>query len=535
MLSKGDFVELLIEDMSNEGNGIGHASDGMTVFAEGAVVGDLVRVGISDVKKNYARGKAVKILKESELRRPEDEICPYIDKCGGCGYGKLKYDAQLRLKEKAVKDKLQRIGGIDFGDGSCEILPILGMENPSRYRNKATIAIYGNNVGFREKKSNMVVDCKDCLIQNPLAMKAADALRSYISDKRLEGVFSQAVVRVTNLNEVMILLYTPQFMAKQAELKNAGNNRSGKNGKGKDFGGKHGKMSRAVFENKGSFAKTGAGFKLSEEALEELSYLLDDATENQLESIWIDGKLIAGKGTVLAEMESVSGELRFEISPLSFYQVNSGQAQKLYEIVSDFAQLKGTETILDLYCGVGTIGLFLEKTMEAAFAKSQGIDPTDRNFSDIFAKEGGRIVGIESVKPAVIDANRNATINHIVNARYFAGKAEDELPFMMGMKKLFKPNEVNEMVERETEFTVEHADVAVLDPPRAGCDEALLDAVIKAAPERIVYVSCDPGTLARDVKYLSGNGFSLRKVQPVDMFGNTVHVETVVLMSRVKE
>jgi 23S rRNA (uracil1939-C5)-methyltransferase len=173
--------------------------------------------------------------------------------------------------------------------------------------------------------------------------------------------------------------------------------------------------------------------------------------------------------------------------------------------------------VLDLYCGAGTIGLWLLEELRKR---------------DIEAFNQTRVIGIESVKPAVLDANRNSVINGVINTRYFCGKAEEELPGMMGLAKLYKWNEVNERVEREPEIKLEHADVAVLDPPRAGCDEALLAAVVRAAPDRIVYVSCDPGTLARDIKYLTANSYEFVECTPVDQFPWTTHVETVVLMSR---
>jgi 23S rRNA (uracil1939-C5)-methyltransferase len=193
--------------------------------------------------------------------------------------------------------------------------------------------------------------------------------------------------------------------------------------------------------------------------------------------------------------------------------------EKLYDKAAEYADLKGGETVLDLYCGAGTIGLWmledLRKRSEEAFEKT-------------------RVIGIESVKPAVLDANRNSVINGVINTRYICGKAEEELPGMMGLGKLYKWNEVNERVEREPEIKLEHADVAVLDPPRAGCAEPLLDAVVQAAPDRIVYVSCDPGTLARDIKYPTANGYDFIEATPVDQFPWTSHIEVVARIQKKK-
>ena len=199
--------------------------------------------------------------------------------------------------------------------------------------------------------------------------------------------------------------------------------------------------------------------------------------------------------------------------------MNPEQMIRLYEKAAEYAALEGGETVLDLYCGAGTIGIWLlddlRRRDEAAFEKT-------------------KVIGIESVKPAVIDANRNSVINGLVNTRYFCGKAEEELPGMMGLSKLYKWNEVNERVEREPEIKIEKADVVILDPPRAGCDEALLNAVVKAQPDRIVYVSCDPGTLARDIKYLTANGYEFIEATPVDQFPLTSHIEAVARIQRKK-
>ena len=216
--------------------------------------------------------------------------------------------------------------------------------------------------------------------------------------------------------------------------------------------------------------------------------------------------IIAGKPTITEKVMRADGkELSYEISPQSFYQVNPEQMPKLYDKAMEYAALTGKETLLDLYCGVGTIGIWM-------------------------ADKAEKVIGIESVKPAVIDANRNSVINNIISTRYICGKAEEELPGMMGLAKLWKWNEVNERVERKPEITIDHADVAVLDPPRAGCEEALLEAVVKAAPDRIVYVSCDPGTLARDIKYLTANGYEFIEATPVDQFPMTSHIETCCLL-----
>ena len=244
---------------------------------------------------------------------------------------------------------------------------------------------------------------------------------------------------------------------------------------------------------------------------------VNDEQAFSLESVAVihkgKSRIGAGKPSITEEIIADDGRtVRFEISPQSFFQVNPEQMIRLYDKAAEYAALQGGETVLDLYCGAGTIGLWL-------------LDELRSRDEEAFINT--KVIGIESVKPAVIDANRNSVINEVVNTRYFCGKAEEELPGMMGLAKLYKWNEVNERVERKPEITLDHADVVILDPPRAGCEEALLDAVVKASPERIVYVSCDPGTLARDIKHMTANGYEFTEATPVDQFPWTSHIEVV--------
>ena len=445
-MEKGQIIELYIEDMSSDGNGIGK-TEGQVVFVDGCVLGDKVRAKITKAKKNYAFADCLKILEPSDKRN--EGFCQFSKDCGGCPLGDLRYEEQLELKARWVKDKLTRIGGLE----EPVIRPIIGMDEPLRYRNKAVFAVSKNGeIGFVRKKSHDVVDCPDCRIQSEKAMGIAEGLYQYLHEKNLKGAVDKLMVRTApGTGEMMAVIKT---------------------------------------KNKG---------KLPD--LELLAGLLDEGSDFSLESIYIDDKCIAGKPVITEE----TGGLKFEISPESFYQVNSKQMLKLYGKAMEYADLKGGETVLDLYCGVGTIGLFAAKEME----------------------DKGRVIGIESVKPAVIDANRNSVINGMVSTRYLTGKAEDILPAIMGIKPFMGYNEVNELVEKEPPLTVDHADVVFLDPPRAGCEEELLSAVVQAEPDRIVYVSCDPATLARDIKYLTENGYDFKEATLVDMFPHTGHVETV--------
>ena len=458
MIEKGQNYEFPIEDMSSEGLGIGRI-EGLAVFVDGAVVGDVVKAELTKLKKNYAFGRLTEILQPSADRI--EASCGYAGECGGCSLHSLRYDAQLKLKKKLVEDKLIRIGGIT----NPIVHDTIGMENPWRYRNKAQFPVGDVTIGFYQSKSHRVINCDDCLIQSAPAAAMAGALREYMKADHItaydeetgKGLIRHLIVKTAfQTGEVMAVLVI--------------------NGKGLPNGEKLVYMMDDAIAELTPDSKTGVEFSLE-------SVILNINKKKTSEIMGEECKTLAGKPTILDQ----AGKLSFEISPLSFYQVNPVQMVKLYDTALEYAGLTGAETVLDLYCGVGTIGLYC-----ASLAK--------------------KVIGIESVKSAVIDANRNAVINGIVNAEYLCGKAEEELP---------------KLLEQGTK-----ADVVILDPPRAGCDPVLLDAVAKAGPERIVYVSCDPATLARDVKILGELGYGFVEAQPVDMFPWTGHVECVVGMQR---
>ncbi len=506
-MEKGQRVELIIEDMSAEGRGIGKTGEGYAVFVAGTVPGDRVLVELTKVKKHYAFAKLVEILEESADR--VEAICPYQQICGGCAYGTLSYEAQLALKEKQVRDKLTRLAGIE---NPC-IRPIIGgweeggaCEDASRqvpyfYRNKAVMAVstgglitekggivkpvHEPRIGFYKAGTHEVVDCKSCLLQSEPAMAAAEALRQFMVEDHItsydprwdKGLMRHLIVRTAaGTGEVMVILVV------------------------------NGKSIPNVQKLVGMLDDAIYNVPVYEEGpLAGVEWNLESVIINVNDSKRLDGPImgkecvtVAGKPTITEKV----GGLEFEISPLSFYQVNREQMVRLYGKALEYASLKGDETVLDLYCGVGAIGLFAAAEMNRKPAKQ------------------GRVIGIESVKSAIIDANRNATINGIVNARYVCGKAEEVLPRLVNGDK-------NE------ELHVEHADVAILDPPRAGCHEALLEAVVTAAPGRIVYVSCDPATLARDIKWARARGYEFVEATPCDMFPHTSSVETVALLQKI--
>jgi 23S rRNA (uracil1939-C5)-methyltransferase len=458
MIEKGQNYELTIEDMSTEGQGIGRI-EGMAVFVDGAVVGDVIKTELMKIKKNYAFGRLTEIIEPSSARI--EPACRYTNDCGGCSLQAMGYQDQLAWKQKMIADKLVRIGGLE----APVVHETIGMENPLRYRNKAQFPVGEAAIGFYKAKSHHVVDCSECLIQSRAAEAVAQALRDYMRTDHIsaydeetgKGLIRHLIVKTAfGTGEVMAILVI--------------------NGKGLPNGEKLAYMMDDAISEIVPDPETGVEYSLE-------SVILNINKKKTSEIMGDECITLAGKATILEQV----GELSFEISPKSFYQVNPVQMVKLYDKALEYAALTGTETVLDLYCGVGTIGLYC-------------------------ASKAQRVIGIESVKSAALDANRNAVINGIVNAEFICGKAEEELP------KLLKEGIT--------------ADVVILDPPRAGCDSALLDAVVEAEPKRIVYVSCDPATLSRDVKILGEKGYRFVEAQPVDMFPQTGHVEAIILMTR---
>ena len=483
-MEKNQIIELKIEDMLDDGRAFGRY-EGCAVFVSGgAVPGDIVKASVTKAKKSSAEASLSELVKASPDRINAE--CTYAGKCGGCTMQEFSYEGQKKLKEEQVRAKLKRLGGLD----DPKVNEIIGADTLKYYRNKAVFAVGPHGeVGFLKGKTHFVMDIDDCMLQSDAAMVCADALRAFLRQTGVKGITQLTVRTAFGTGEVMAVLESDKKDVPQIE-----------------------KLVE-MFDD--------AVYSLS---CDEEGNPSADNQAYSLESVALIHKgkchIIAGKPTINEEVITEDGRsLAFEISPQSFYQVNPEQMEKLYDKAAEYADLKGGETVLDLYCGAGTIGLWmledLRKRSEEAFEKT-------------------RVIGIESVKPAVLDANRNSVINGVINTRYICGKAEEELPGMMGLGKLYKWNEVNERVEREPEIKLEHADVAVLDPPRAGCAEPLLDAVVQAAPDRIVYVSCDPGTLARDIKYLTANGYDFIEATPVDQFPWTSHIEVVARIQKKK-
>ena len=450
---KNDLVTLEIEDCGIDGEGIGKA-DGFTVFVKDAVIGDTVTAKIIKAKKNYGYGRLMEVLKPSPYR--VEPKCEFARQCGGCQLQALSYDQQLVFKTNKVKGHLERIGG--FTDIPME--PIIGMDELFHYRNKAQFPVGRNKegkivTGFYAGRTHNIIENRDCALGVAENKEVLDRVIAHMEKYGIEpyneatgkGLVRHVLIRYGYFTkEVMVCLILNGNKLPKEEL-----------------------LVKSLCEIPGMTSIT--------------------INVNKKRSNVILGEEIC----LLWGQEYITdriGDISYQISPLSFYQVNPMQTQKLYAKALEYADLHGQETVWDLYCGIGTISLFLAQ--KAKFVR-----------------------GVEIVPAAIENAKENAKLNGLENTEFFVGKAEEVLP------REYKKNGV-------------YADVIVVDPPRKGCDETLLETMVEMNPERIVYVSCDSATLARDLKYLCERGYELRKVCPVDQFGMTVHVETVVLLSQQK-
>lgn len=445
----GEIYEMNIDNLGVSGEGTGKIEN-FTVFVKGALPGEKVSVQITEAKKNYAVGKIVKLLKESPARvKP---LCPIYKKCGGCQLQHLTYETQLEEKQNQVKAAIEHIGGLK----GIEILPVLGEENPWYYRNKMQFPVGKKkgiiSIGCFAQGTHDIIDTEACLIQKQGNNAILQAMRKVIerlsippyNEDKHTGVLRHVIGRVGLGGELMIVLVTAV-----SELNNA-----------KQIV----KLLRSALPN-----------------LVSVQQNIQTYRNNVI--MGRETKLLWGKETITDKI----GLLKFRISPRSFFQVNSEQAEVLYNKALEFADLKGNEIVIDAYCGTGTISLFL-------------------------AKKARKVYGIEIVKPAIIDARKNALDNNVKNVEFIVGDATEVMP------RLFKQDI--------------HPDVVVVDPPRAGCSEKVLNTFAKMNPQRIVYVSCNPATLARDLKILDELGYKTMKIQPVDMFPMTAHVECVALINR---
>ena len=440
-MQKNEIYEIEITGMTDEGDGVGRVGS-MAVFVPYTIEGEKVRILIIKVLKHYAYGKLLEVIKPSPHRTKAE--CPYFYQCGGCQLWHMDIHAELSYKREKVESCIRRIGGLDTVPE-----PVVCSKRLIRYRNKAQYPVTPAGIGFYRRNSHALIPVADCLIQGKRDTEVLAVIKRWMEEYRIapydentnQGFLRHVYIREGS-GEMLLVLVTGEkkFPAKNALIENILSLR---------------------------FPVVGIVQNINEKPTNVV--------------LGKESHILWGRGYLIDRI----GEIQFKISPLSFYQVNRFLTRTLYEIAAAYACLSGKETLWDLYCGIGTIGLFM-------------------------AQKAKKVIGVEVVEDAVENARENAALNGIENACYYCGKAENVVP---------------ELVRRG-----ERADVVILDPPRKGCDTALLETLIKVKPLRIVYVSCKPSTLARDLKFLTENGYQIEKVTPVNMFPRSAHVETIVLL-----
>lgn len=464
-MQKNETAIVTIEDIGVNGEGIGRV-DGYTLFIKDAVIGDVAEVKVTKAKKNYGYARLMRVITPSKDR--VEPVCPHARRCGGCQIQEMSYERQLAFKQAKVKGNLERIGGFSPEVTRKTMDPIVGMDEPFYYRNKAQFPFgtdkAGNPVtGFYAGRTHDIIENTDCALGISVNKEILELTLEFMKRYKIasynettgEGLIRHVLIRYGfKTGEIMVCYVINGKKIPHAE----------------------------VLVEKLSAIKGMTSITISPNR-NRTNVIMGETYE----TLW-------GQGYITDYI----GDVRYQISPLSFYQVNPAQTEKLYGLALEYAQLSGYETVWDLYCGIGTISLFL-------------------------AQQAREVQGVEIVPQAIEDARRNAEINGIENACFYVGKAEEVLP------KYYE----NYAKEHPGEHA--HADVIVVDPPRKGCEESLLRTMVEMEPERIVYVSCDSATLARDLKFLCGEGgYRLEKWRAVDQFPMTVHVETVVLLSKIK-
>lgn len=435
-----------------EGEGVGRIEN-YPIFVNGAMIGEKVKILVVKVKKNFAFGKLIEIINSSENR--VEPVCSIYKQCGGCSIQHFSYEAQLNFKKNRVKDVIERVGKIQ----NYKLHNTIGMDNPYRYRNKVQLPVGEENgeikIGFYAPRSHKIIDMKTCHIQDEVADKVVMLIKDWMKKFKITAYNEE-----TNTGLVRHIMIRRGFKTKEV-------------------------MVVIVTKNRNLPAK--------EELVEIISESIDGITSIVQNINPKKTNVILGEECItLYGKDHISdyiGDFKFNISPLSFFQVNPIQTEKLYAKTLEYAGLTGNEIVFDAYCGTGTISLFLSQNAK-------------------------KVYGVEIIGEAIENAKENAKQNNIDNAEFIVGQSEKVIP---------------ELIEKGIK-----ADVVVVDPPRKGCDKALLDAIANMKPKTVVYVSCDPSTLARDLNILDGLGYETLEVQPVDMFPQTGHVETVVKLEKAK-
>lgn len=447
-IKKNEYYLVTITDLGSDGEGIGKI-DNFTVFVENAVIGDYIKIKVLKVKKSYCYGKIVEIIKPSEKRVVPE--CKYFYKCGGCSLQHLNYESQLEFKTKKVNDNIKRIGGFD----NISVCEVIGSDTLYNYRNKAQYPVGKDEkeitIGFYSKRSHHIINIEDCLIQNPVNKSIVDQIKELMYENNI-----QPYDEITHTGLIRHILIRTGYVTKEIMV---------------------------------CIVINGEKFKYKNKLIEKLSSIENIVSitinKNTKKTNVILGEsieLVYGKPYITDYIEN----LKFQISPLSFYQVNPIQVKNLYNEAVKLCSLSGNEIIIDAYCGIGTISLFL-------------------------SQKAKKVYGIEIVEQAIDDAVINAGINNIENAEFIAGKSEEIIPYLYYEKNI-------------------SADIIVVDPPRKGCEKKLLEVIKEMSPKKVVYISCDSATLARDLKILCDNKYEIKNVKIFDVFIFTPHIETIVLL-----
>lgn len=493
MVAKNEVYEVIIEDIGTEGQGIGHI-DGEAVFIKDTLPGDKAVVKIIKAGKNMAFGRLMELIEPSESRT--EPLCEVARACGGCTLQHMDYNAQLQFKWNKVKNLLQRIGGVEEPERLMEYVSddsvssdgklAYGLDYPYYYRNKMQFPVGRDKegkavLGFYAGRTHSIIPLTDCVIGHPVNRFIIKAVKEYIDkfkisvydEEKHTGLIRHVLTRVGfHTNELMVCLvingdsipHADEFyemLLSAVEKYNDGLETENDSERNSDI-----QKNRIVFR----------------------SFMININKDKTNRILGFSSKVIKGD----AFISDYIGEIKFNISPESFFQVNPEMTEKLYGKALEYAELSGGERVWDMYCGIGTISLFL-------------------------AGKASHVFGVEIVPQAIDDAGENAKLNEIKNAEFFVGKAEEVVPSLYS--------------EDPGKY---RADVVVVDPPRKGCDEKLLQTLVRMAPEKLVYVSCDPATLARDIKYLSENGFELKKAAVFDQFSHGVHVESCCLLEQIQ-
>ncbi len=444
----GEQYQVQITGYTHEGFGVGNI-DGFVVMVPGAIVGELCLVAVIESHATYAVCELLEVLTPSSNRQVPP--CPHYEKCGGCHLQHMSYEETLRLKKEVVCRNLSRLGGVQ---NLTVVKDTIGMEHPYAYRNNVQYhAGEAGTLGFYEKGTHQVIAAEGCLLQQEATQNLYADVKGFLHTHQAKNIVHVVIRSSFACGQHMLVIVT-------------------RNG--------------TLQDEKGRNLEDLLVSYVREQHPDCVSIFLGAQRQKGTghKAVGNENRLLYGQ----AYLTDCIGKFQFRISPLSFFQVNTAQAWVLYETALSYADLTGKESVMDLYCGAGTISLFL-------------------------AEHAKEVTGLEVVKAAIVDAEKNKQDNGVVNARFVVGKAEEYLPKAVAVG--------------------EKCQVVVVDPPRAGCDKNLLDAIIAGKPERVVYVSCDPATLARDIKRLCEGGYVLKEVQPVDMFPWTRHVESVAWLQRV--